>query len=92
MTEAAAAVVDFGFKRMDLVRVQARCLVENQASARVMEKLGMSFEGVNRKSLLVKGQHRDLKMYALLRDEYLSATEAANPTSTHEPKFTEWDC
>lgn len=71
MTEAAKAVVDFGFQRMDLVRVQAKCFVQNQASARVMEKVGMSFEGVNRQSMLVKGRHEDLKMYAILREEYL---------------------
>lgn len=71
MTEAARAVVDFGFQRMGLVRVQAKCFVQNQASARVMEKVGMSFEGVNRQSMLVKGRHEDLKMYAILREEYL---------------------
>ena len=37
-TEAAKALIDFGFNQMNLVRIQARCFVENIASAKVMEK------------------------------------------------------
>ena len=55
---------------MDLVRIQARCLVENIGSSRVMEKAGMQFEGVIRKGMFVKGKHQDLKMYAILREDF----------------------
>ena len=55
MTEAASALLKLGFGRMELVRVQARCLVENIGSQRVMEKIGMSYEGTVRKGIKVKG-------------------------------------
>ncbi|MCL7749448.1 GNAT family N-acetyltransferase [Halalkalibacter alkaliphilus] len=69
-TEAATKVVEFGFEQMDLVRIQARCFVENLRSQRVMEKIGMSFEGINRKDMLVKGKHRDLKIFSILKEEF----------------------
>ncbi|MEK5205461.1 MULTISPECIES: GNAT family protein [Psychrobacillus] len=69
-TEVAKELVKFGFEEMDLVRVQARCDVENIASARVMEKAGMNFEGIIRKGIFVKGEHRDLKMYSILKEEF----------------------
>lgn len=55
---------------MDLVRIQARCFVENFGSERVMEKTGMSFEGIIRKGMFVKGKHQDLKMYSILIEEF----------------------
>lgn len=55
---------------MDLVRLQARCYLENIGSARVMEKAEMSFEGIIRKGLFIKGRHRDLKMYSILKEEF----------------------
>lgn len=71
-TEAAKEVIKFGFEKMDLVRIEAKCFVENIASIRVMEKSGMSYEGTLRKVMFIKGKHRDLKVYSILRDEYYS--------------------
>jgi ribosomal-protein-alanine N-acetyltransferase len=69
-TEIAKEIIKFGFEEMNLVRIQARCDVENIGSARVMEKAGMSFEGIIRKGIFVKGKHRDLKMYSILKEEF----------------------
>ena len=69
-TEAAKEVIRFGFEKMDLVRIQARCFVENIGSARVMEKTGMSFEGIIRKGIFTKGKHQDYKMYSILEEEF----------------------
>lgn len=69
MTEAAREVIKFGFEHMNLVRIQARCFVENIGSARVMEKAGMSFEGIIRKGLFIKGKHRDGKLYSIVKEE-----------------------
>lgn len=71
-TEAVKELFKFGFNNMELIRIQARCFVENIGSARVMEKSGMSFEGINRKSMFVKGKHHDLKMYSILKEEFFS--------------------
>ena len=70
MTEAAREVVEFGFERLDLNRIEARCEVPNVASARVMEKLGMSYEGTLREQMYTKGRFCDLKLYSILRREW----------------------
>lgn len=70
MTEAVHALVRFGFKHMDLVRIQAKCLAENIGSERVMQKSGMACEGTLRKAMFVKGKHRDIKMYSILKEEF----------------------
>ncbi|WP_455660613.1 GNAT family N-acetyltransferase [Pradoshia sp.] len=69
-TEAARRVIEFGFKEMNLVRIQARCFTENAGSERVMQKAGMTFEGIIRKGLYAKGKHHDLKLYSILKEEY----------------------
>ncbi|SFL57823.1 ribosomal-protein-alanine N-acetyltransferase [Gracilibacillus orientalis] len=70
VTEAAKEIIKFGFNHMDLERIQAKCLVENIGSARVMEKAGMTFEGVLRKAIYGKGKHWDIKIYSILREEF----------------------
>jgi [ribosomal protein S5]-alanine N-acetyltransferase len=74
MPEAVRRVIRFCFERMDLNRVEARCLAENVASARVMEKAGMSYEGTLRKREYIKGAYRDMKMYSILRSEYATGS------------------
>ena len=64
MVEAAKAVMDYCFKEFGLKRIQARCKVENLGSARVMEKLGMKFEGTHKSSVLHRGRYWDLHVYA----------------------------
>jgi ribosomal-protein-alanine N-acetyltransferase len=54
---------------MELNRIQARCVAENTASARVMEKVGMTYEGTLRASEYIKGAFRDMKIYSILRRE-----------------------
>jgi ribosomal-protein-alanine N-acetyltransferase len=70
MTEAAGAVLRVGFAQWNLNRIEARCLVENIASARVMEKLHMKFEGILRQQMHVKGAFRDVKIYAILKNDW----------------------
>lgn len=72
MTEAVKRVISFGFKNMDLVRIEARCHPHNIGSARVMEKTGMKFEGILRKHILAKGIHEDVMMYSIIKDDFES--------------------
>jgi ribosomal-protein-alanine N-acetyltransferase len=69
-TEAARAVVNFGFSRTQLHRIVAQRFVENAASARVLEKLGFVQEGVLRQEIYKDGRFRDLVTYGLLREEW----------------------
>jgi len=70
MTEAASKVLEYGFNEMGLERIEARCLVENIGSERVMQKIGMTYEGTLRNCMYVKGNFRTLKVYSILRNEY----------------------
>jgi ribosomal-protein-alanine N-acetyltransferase len=69
-TEAAQALIRFGFDQMHLVRIEAVCLPEHLASARVLQKAGLQFEGVLRHYQVWLGQPRDLHMYAAIDTEY----------------------
>jgi [ribosomal protein S5]-alanine N-acetyltransferase len=73
MPEAVRAVIAFGFEKLSLNRVEARCIAENTASARVMEKAGMTYEGTLREREFIKGAYRDIKLYSILRREYRRA-------------------
>ncbi len=44
-TEALRSLIDFAFKEDDVYRINGTCMVDNIASARVMEKCGMAREG-----------------------------------------------
>jgi ribosomal-protein-alanine N-acetyltransferase len=69
VTEASRAVLDYGFTQLKLHRIYATCDAENRGSARVMEKLGMRYEGRKRENAFEKGRWRDTVMYAILEDD-----------------------
>ena len=69
-TEAARAVITYGFESLGLVRIQAYADICNEASWRAMEKLGMQREGVLRSNRLVRGARVDDVLYAVLREEW----------------------
>jgi len=60
-TEAAACLIDHLFASTELERIEARCKITNTASARVMEKIGMSYEGTLRHHTLYNGVYYDMK-------------------------------
>ena len=70
--EAVRAVMRFGFRELHLHRIDARYMVGNNRSRRVMEKVGMTFEGISRESMFVKGKYVSVGTCAILRGEYLS--------------------
>lgn len=71
VTEAGNAVLRLAFEDASLFRVWAVCDVENPASARVLEKLGMREEGVLRRWIIhpnVSTEPRDVRVYARVRE------------------------
>jgi len=69
-TEAVKEVIRFGFENLSLNRIECRFMIENSASRRVMEKNGMTFEGMLRQGMLVKGVYRDIGVCSILRSEF----------------------
>jgi ribosomal-protein-alanine N-acetyltransferase len=64
-TEAAEALVRFVFDQLKVVRIEALCLPENLASARVLQKIGMQYEGLLHNYQVWKDQPSDLQMYGI---------------------------
>ncbi len=69
-TEAARAVLRFGFEELGLARVTARCLERNAASYRVLEKVGMRFEGWRPNAHPRRSPSERDACFALTRDEW----------------------
>jgi len=70
-TEAARAMLAFGFDELGLHRIWASCLAENVASVRVLEKLWMRQEGRLRENQWMKGRWWDMLVYGILEDEWV---------------------
>lgn len=66
-TEALRAVIDFGFEQLHLHRIEARFIRGNDASRHVMERVGMSYEGMLRGAMLIKHEYRDIGVCAVVR-------------------------
>ena len=69
-TEAARAVVGFGFGQLGLNRIYAHHMVRNPASGRVLTKVGMKQEGLLRQRVRKWGVFEDVVLLALLREEW----------------------
>lgn len=71
-TEAAMEMLRFGFEELELKRIGGLCMSINPASRRVMEKIGMKFEGTARCELLKDGKYYDIDHLAILDFEYFT--------------------
>lgn len=69
-SEAAAALLQFGFHELGLHRIFATCRPQNIGSAAVMIKIGMTYEGHIRGHKRHKGGWHDSHLYSILEQEY----------------------
>lgn len=69
-SEAAKAILEYGFKEMNLHRIIATCQPENIPSYRVMEKIGMRREGFFKKCIPNGNEWWDEYYYAILEEEF----------------------
>jgi RimJ/RimL family protein N-acetyltransferase len=72
-SEAARAVLEFAFERLKLNSVVAHHFVRNPASGRVLEKIGMKYEGRLRQHVKKGERFEDLECYSILRNEWTTA-------------------
>ncbi len=70
--EAIKAVMNVGFNDFNLHRIEAKYIEGNERSRRVMEKCGMTFEGLERESMFIKESYRTIGICSILRSEYLN--------------------
>lgn len=71
-TEAARAVMQFGFETLSLNRIFASHFSRNPASGRVLQKIGMRYEGRMRQHLKKWDEYVDLECYGVVRSEFRS--------------------
>ena len=76
-TEAAKAMVRFGFRELGLHRISSWCIADNVASARVLEKAGLRLEGRLRENDYFKNRWWDTLLYGLLEDEWKASVDKA---------------
>ena len=69
-TEAARAMLGHGFSELKLNRIYATHLTRNPASGKVMQKIGMKYEGCLRQHVKKWNKFEDLAYYGMLRSEY----------------------
>ena len=78
-TEAAKAVVRHGFEAVKLNRIYAYYMKRNPASGRVLEKIGMRYEGCRRQHTKKWGNFEDSIGYGMLKADY----DSLNPISSN---------
>jgi [ribosomal protein S5]-alanine N-acetyltransferase len=80
-TESSAAMLELGFRRLGFHRVWGKCHTQNVASAKVMEKLGMTYEGTLREHVWLRDHFRSSRIYGMLEGEYSAAPRVYSSTS-----------
>jgi RimJ/RimL family protein N-acetyltransferase len=71
MYEALSGLLGSAFGTMSLRRLEAEVDTRNRSSARLLQRLGFTKEGLLRQRWVTKGEAKDVEMYGLLRDEWL---------------------
>jgi RimJ/RimL family protein N-acetyltransferase len=71
-TEATLAICDFGFGELRLERIGLSVYAGNERGRRTYEKVGFVHEGTLRRAHFARGEHHDVHVMSLLRDEWLA--------------------
>ncbi len=71
-TDALRAICDFGFGELRLERIGLMVYAGNDRAQRSYEKAGFTLEAAMRRAHFARGQHHDVHVMSLLRDEWLA--------------------
>ena len=69
-TEMTKAVIAYGFEKIHLHRIEIDCRTENEASRKVIEKCGLTYEGVFRDFFWRKDHFEGRRVFSILDNEY----------------------
>lgn len=70
VTKSVEAMIDYGFNKLHLNRIQIQCDEENTASKKIPERLGFKLEGIIRQNHKKNGKYSDGLIYGLLKSEW----------------------
>lgn len=71
ITRSCIALITYAFEELGLNKLWIRCAVENIRSCNIPKQLGFYFEGIERAGEYLHGKYVDLKVYSLLRREWI---------------------
>lgn len=74
-TEATKLMIRYGFMELNLNRIQTQDMEDNIGGWRADEKAGFKYEGTLREVILRFGKYNNVRVYSLLRSEYLPDTD-----------------
>jgi RimJ/RimL family protein N-acetyltransferase len=77
-TEATKLMIHYGFMELNLNRIQTQDMDENVGGWRADEKAGFKYEGTLREAIPRFGKFHDVRVYSLLRREYLEYLKNEN--------------
>ena len=75
-TEAARAILRYGFEELGLHRIHAQHFARNPASGRVMQKIGMVYEGRQHEHVRKWDRFEDSDLYGILASDWVAQAEA----------------
>ena len=67
---ATKLILEEAFDKLELERVYLNVLSENERAIKLYQSCGFQYEGEFRKHLFLRGKYRNLKWFAILKDEY----------------------
>lgn len=70
MTKALTNAIIFGFKNMNLHRIEARTMLGNIASQKLLEKVGFKREGILRGYRIIRGEPIDVYIYSIIATDF----------------------
>ena len=73
--EALCEVLRFGFETFDFERIYARHMLGNDASGKVMQKCGMTFENIYKNSEYIKGEYKTILVYGITKQNFEKTKE-----------------
>lgn len=79
MTEAVQLLLAHSYEGLQLRRLEAACLPDNQRSKALLARLGFRREGLARSYLCIAGRWRDHELHALLVEDWLATKRAGAP-------------
>jgi ribosomal-protein-alanine N-acetyltransferase len=68
-TESAKRIIQFGFDALKLQRIWAAAMTKNPASLKIMQKVGMQYEGTFRQHILKWQQYEDISFYGIIKTD-----------------------
>ena len=70
MRESIAAIIDYAFNTLELRRLNAACLIDNNRSVRLLQSLGFEEEGLAKKYLQIDGEWQDHRLFGLINPKF----------------------